>query len=113
MADPTAFGQLPNDNVQPGKQNVYILSAFHQLHCLKKLQIALVGLQNNATHRRISSEHVEHCFTYLRQGIMCSGDTTLEGPDDHAVPAIRGYGIAHSCRSWETILDWQAARYVS
>ncbi|KAI1264680.1 hypothetical protein F5Y18DRAFT_389779, partial [Xylariaceae sp. FL1019] len=43
--------------------------------------------------------HAEHCFSYLRQGILCAGDTTLEGPD--RLGPILGYGFQHVCRRWD------------
>lgn len=61
-------------------------------------------------------DHVTHCFDYLRQAIMCSGDTTLEestivpGLDVGGIPTRNtdGWGMTHLCRDWEII--WEFAR---
>ena len=53
--------------------------------------------------------HVEHCFDYLRQLVMCAADATLEhvqeGNED--MDAVVGWGIGHQCRDWNVI--WQFA----
>ncbi|KAL7913106.1 hypothetical protein GGI35DRAFT_442027 [Trichoderma velutinum] len=70
---------------------------FHQIHCLESR--GLVGLWmndpiSNPSDKKVAirtafrtknfdDEHLNHCFEYLRQSIMCTGDTTLE----KAVPA--------------------------
>lgn len=32
--------------------------------------------------------HIAHCFDYLRQGILCAGDTTLEGNNTFRYPGV-------------------------
>ena len=49
------------------------------------------------------SEHVNHCFDYIRQGIMCAGDMSIEWPrvePDGRRFAVDGWGIPHECKSW-------------
>lgn len=50
-------------------------------------------------------EHAFHCVDYLRQNIMCNGDTTVDreaqdvdqnGHSGH----INGYGVPRQCRNW-------------
>ena len=100
-----------------------MLSAYHALHCLKKLHLAFVGLQNASSSsvpdpkynsrkgkvdgqdtsknkEEMSLMHAEHCFAYLKQGVMCAGDTTLEGPDNDS-RGLQGWGVVHQCRMWE------------
>ena len=70
--------------------------------------------------------HVAHCFDYVRQGIMCAGDLTLESaaefPDkwlegisedlirekygDRRPVLVDGWGIEHRCRSFEGAKEW-------
>jgi hypothetical protein len=46
------------------------------------------------------SEHVAHCFDYLRQGIQCGGDMSLEWANWGGPPRIDGWGIKHrGCKS--------------
>lgn len=82
-----------------------MISAYHQLHCLRKLQIAFTILTSqilNATDqdKEMSVKHAEHCWDYLRQGIVCAGDSTLEGPDVEG-GTLLGYGVQHQCRQWD------------
>jgi len=56
----------------------------------------------------LDPDHVNHCFDYLRQAIMCSADMSLEKVkvDEYGNPklAVRGWGTEHKCRNWETVL---------
>ncbi|KAK3688795.1 hypothetical protein B0T22DRAFT_460245 [Podospora appendiculata] len=107
IPNPQAYSLRPNKGVVPGTQNIYMLSAYHQLHCLKMLHLSFVHL---AFERSEAAEvggqaqyevrHVEHCFDYLRQGLTCAGDSTLEGPDP-GMASLTGYGVTHRCRAWD------------
>jgi len=47
--------------------------------------------------------HLNHCFDYIRQGIMCAGDMSIEGAADQGDsqgPHISGIGMKHECKSW-------------
>ena len=52
--------------------------------------------------------HIGHCFDYIRQAIMCSGDMTLEGamrlPSGELGPSVDGWGATHQCRSWDGVM---------
>ena len=49
-----------------------------------------------------SVHHDAHCFDYIRQGILCAGDTTIEGHtgDGH------GWGSEHQCKDIKSIQEW-------
>jgi hypothetical protein len=58
--------------------------------------------------------HVQHCFDYLRQSIMCSGDVALEGaettfPDDER-GGSDGWDAKHVCRRYSEVFDYLEAR---
>ena len=78
------------------------MSVFHQLHCLSYLAEHFqqgyggVGLTKEVAH------HSAHCFNYIRQGITCNADTTLEGKTG----AGPGEGSEHECVDYEKLLDW-------
>jgi hypothetical protein len=80
----------------------YMMTVFHQLHCLsylaEKFQRGYAG--TNLTEE--VAHHAAHCFNYLRQGIMCSADTTLEGKTD----AGPGEGSEHECTDYDALLKW-------
>lgn len=102
----------------PNKGMAYAVSGFHQLHCLAIIREALFRI---VEHPEISlssygdpanpalnlTAHIDHCFDYLRQGIMCAADPTIEsthkkfgqppGPEDE------GWGNVHVCRSWSAL----------
>jgi hypothetical protein len=48
--------------------------------------------------------HVNHCFDYIRQAIMCAGDMSIEAAavlkSENEKPHINGMGNAHECKSW-------------
>ena len=57
---------------------------------------------------------MEHCFDYLRQGIMCAGDMSLEGvivseeKEDgmqrrSGSRVVDGWGMKHECKSWVSL----------
>ncbi|KAI2638316.1 hypothetical protein GGS21DRAFT_466755 [Xylaria nigripes] len=95
---------VPLDRVRDGP--AYMMAVFHQLHCLSYIidhyQRAYAGynLTEGVAH------HSAHCFDYLRQSIMCSGDTNLEGHTD----AGPGWGSKHLCVDYDALLDWANER---
>ncbi|KAJ7846673.1 hypothetical protein B0H13DRAFT_2092852 [Mycena leptocephala] len=46
------------------------VALFHQMHCLTRIREAMA--------LRTSTPHVHHCFTYLRQVILCEANPTIE-----------------------------------
>lgn len=61
--------------------------------------------------------HNDHCFNYLRNALLCCGDTTLEGqaqtPRFRDVPGTDGTGAVQVCRNYVEIGTFaEAARLV-
>ena len=49
------------------------------------------------------TDHIPHCFDYIRQALMCAGDLTLEWPRTEKNGqrfAVDGWGVPHQCKSW-------------
>lgn len=113
----------------PSTAQIYDTSLFHQLHCLKHIHEFLYTLKSSIVYPNATEiatpmlapqtvwenvlapqePHVSHCFDYIRQGIMCAGDLTLEWPrmeEDGRRFAVDGWGVTHECRSWEGIMSW-------
>ena len=68
-----------------------------------------VAHQAKGTHHHHSPNHMKHCFDFLRQAIMCAGDTTLETlrvSEGDTKLSVNGWGIEHRCRSYQTIYEW-------
>ena len=56
-----------------------------------------------------NANHIPHCFEYIRQGIMCSADTTLEKSrieDGKITRDVDGWGAEHECRDLDAIYQW-------
>lgn len=49
--------------------------------------------------------HLLHCFDYLRQGIMCAADSTLELVDVDGT-STDGWGSTHECRDFDALFEW-------
>lgn len=103
---------IPTPN-SPHQQ--YDISVFHQLHCLSYIRtflystVAIARKPDAATDAgerafvRDVDPHVAHCFDYVRQGLMCAADMTVEWPRveaDGSRFAIDGWGVGHRCASW-------------
>jgi hypothetical protein len=54
-------------------------------------------------------EHRAHCVEYLRQSILCSADTTLEG-ETGAWARSTGWGQTHSCVDLDALTAWTNER---
>lgn len=47
--------------------------------------------------------HLDHCFDYLRQSLMCFADPTLE---ESPVEKEPGWNVTHACNDWDRLFDW-------
>ncbi|KAK0615234.1 hypothetical protein B0T17DRAFT_541426 [Bombardia bombarda] len=111
----------------------YAIAVFHQLHCLHTIMTmyneAVASSNTDGIPRRrrgnINEEkhghgggghghdHIDHCFRYLRQSIICCGDTALEGQDPNSSrPATDGTGAVHLCKDHTEVMAWAASRRV-
>ena len=92
------------------EDRLFIPTLFHQFHCLQMLQRALSPLRHNST----GSHHVEHCFSYLRSGILCSAADNLEEDDFlsknysaiYADSDVDKTGPTVICEDWSMAFDW-------
>ncbi|KFZ00090.1 hypothetical protein V500_01178 [Pseudogymnoascus sp. VKM F-4518 (FW-2643)] len=108
-------GGFPVPNTGEVVTEIYSISMFHQLYCLSILRDAF-GRDRDPSEHLAAEYNLGHCFDYLRQAIMCTGDTTLEtasvNEDGVMVPGFDGWGDVHECRSYEAIFDFAAAHRV-
>lgn len=57
-------------------------------------------------------DHIPHCIDYIRQGIMCAGDTSMEGATyDRHRTVLFGLGNPHRCKDFQAIYDFTADNY--
>lgn len=55
------------------------------------------------------AEHLDHCWDYIRQVIMCFGDPALEPAKvdgDGVRRNVDGWGATHQCRDWDALHDF-------
>ncbi|KAG4437242.1 hypothetical protein IFR05_007258 [Cadophora sp. M221] len=94
------------------KNDYFCISMFHQLHCIAGLKAAFDSMSNeNDSSQTDHSTHLAHCFDYLRQGVMCAGDMTLEPAfeltgKDSGVKVVNGWNVEHQCRNYQTMYDF-------
>ncbi|WQF84092.1 Putative mycotoxin biosynthesis protein UstYa [Colletotrichum destructivum] len=74
------------------------LSVFHQLHCLYMARDAFIHARDGHVER-VNVAHLSECWDYLRQGIMCAGDTTLEWKQANA-SGSEFWGYQHNCKDY-------------
>lgn len=69
---------------------------------------------NDHPHKHVhvhTHDHVDHCFQYLRQSLLCCGDTALEGQDPRTdKPGTDGTGAVHVCKDFDGIMAWADSR---
>ncbi|KAK4892447.1 hypothetical protein LTR27_009103 [Elasticomyces elasticus] len=108
---------LPSPSNKPGEE-IYGVSLFHQLHCVMHIRHHLWSLENAANTQNTTSlrdlakgnDHINHCFDFVRQALMCNADLTLEWPrsiqDEGKTGFVDGNNIPHQCKSWTEIYNW-------
>ncbi|KAF2026568.1 hypothetical protein EK21DRAFT_92312 [Setomelanomma holmii] len=89
---------LDRHNDGPG----YMVSVFHQLHCLSYLAEHFQQGYGGIELTEEVAHHSAHCFNYVRQGLMCNADVTLEGKTE----AGPGEGSEHECVDYDALLKW-------
>ncbi|KFY51133.1 hypothetical protein V496_08914 [Pseudogymnoascus sp. VKM F-4515 (FW-2607)] len=96
----------------------FSVSLTHQLHCLAMLRDVIVQFGKGSASRfwdqsaKGGDGHAYHCLDYIRQGILCAGDTSLEFVkaeyDDFGnvrSSSVDGAGVAHVCRDWGVVRE--------
>ncbi|KIM98361.1 hypothetical protein OIDMADRAFT_43379 [Oidiodendron maius Zn] len=122
VEDPEKYHLKPGLPTEVGPDR-YSVSMFHQLHCLGILRESYYSALHSTKPKifgedklsgellkHAHSEHVGHCFDYLRQAIMCAADLSLEWAGQTAsgtpLATVDGWGIPHKCRSWDQAFEW-------
>ncbi|KAJ6191703.1 hypothetical protein J3E72DRAFT_175570, partial [Bipolaris maydis] len=101
--------------IQSEGQTVYNVAVFHQLHCLHALaeefndMIATIhaGAARGTKIHQDRQEHIEHCLAYLKESLVCCGDTAFEGQSSKSeLPSTSGFGSYHVCKNFDEIMSW-------
>ncbi|KAB8246803.1 hypothetical protein BDV35DRAFT_353205 [Aspergillus flavus] len=89
------------------------LDVIHQMHCLNKIRKALYP-DYYQPEQSVATEqlHLEHCFDYIRQAIMCNADLTPVTLTWYSSAQTFGpdFRTTHMCRDFEALLEWSLAR---
>lgn len=100
---PPPINQSPESDVLMDR---FCLTVFHQLHCLRGIQEAFYALVKDPTSEPALA-HVNHCIDYIRVGVMCYGDTALEGQSTYSSKdRANGNGSNHVCKDFGALLEW-------
>ncbi|KAI0160422.1 hypothetical protein GGR57DRAFT_519303 [Xylariaceae sp. FL1272] len=101
---------------ETGRRFLRGIDVFHKIHCLVAIRKQIVilatadrqedrSLEPRATVDLIENvDHMEHCFDFIRQDILCAADMTLE-PLTEDYKQTDGQGIEHQCKDWRILLD--------
>ncbi|KAF2852749.1 hypothetical protein T440DRAFT_466332 [Plenodomus tracheiphilus IPT5] len=119
------YSNLPQPIHDYPSKSVFTTSVTHQLHCLYTIlsayntqKLALDSTTTATSSRRIDPVikmpwHINHCFDYLRQAVMCSGDVALEGaattfPEGEFGDrgGSDGWDGTHVCRDYGEVKGW-------
>ncbi|PMD61030.1 uncharacterized protein K444DRAFT_496722, partial [Hyaloscypha bicolor E] len=78
------------------------ISMFHQLQCLRTIrEVYLIISQSTSDDTQY--HFLLDCWDYLRQGILCAADSTLQPIDK---TGSTGLGLWHSCKDSSILYDW-------
>ncbi|TKW52252.1 hypothetical protein CTA1_11000 [Colletotrichum tanaceti] len=122
MLNKTALPDMPGLN-QSLPEHIALPSVYHQLHCLYSTMRSYYDVLDyiNNPHRGArelptdpvwNKEHLNHCWDYLRQNIMCAADVTLEWHRWNE-KVETGWGYEHQCKDWDALTEWVLERRTS
>ncbi|KAH8817356.1 hypothetical protein F5884DRAFT_779139 [Xylogone sp. PMI_703] len=105
----TAFDLEHPDNY------IVVIAMFHQIHCLDQIRHVAYGDVNPYNEpESVVKMHLDHCVDYLRQVLMCHGDTTpitVYHDYTHDPPKWRtNWEIHHTCRNYDKLHEWALQR---
>ncbi|KAI1777962.1 hypothetical protein F4818DRAFT_408567 [Hypoxylon cercidicola] len=110
IKNPQDYDNLPAKLDSFPEQFVVTSSMTHQLHCLYAIAEAYSALTSDVSRvPRETPWHLNHCFDYLRQGIMCCGDVALEGEQTsfpEGFDGSDGWDAKHVCKNYDEMYDY-------
>ncbi|VBB73883.1 Putative protein of unknown function [Podospora comata] len=108
-----SFDNLPHP-LKEYPSSTFTTSVTHQIHCLHTIAGVVAAYESNRLDMlpEEGAWHLNHCFDYLRQSIMCCGDVALEGqhttfPEDFT--GSDGWDAKHVCRDYGEVLEYLEA----
>ncbi|KAF9000123.1 hypothetical protein BDQ17DRAFT_1427388 [Cyathus striatus] len=96
----------------------YLITMYHQVHCVRAFSKTIQEYKKgNRTIPDDRREHLIHCLSYLRQGVLCNSDVALEPAhlgrtvNGEIVHAAYGDDVTHECRDWTEVYAWAEKNY--
>jgi hypothetical protein len=117
---PDNYNNLPHPIHDYPNHTIYTTSMTHQLHCLYTIleayntqKLMLASPLSNINPIKMPW-HLNHCFEYMRQAIMCAGDVALEGASTTFPPfdngedrgGSDGWDAKHVCKDYGQVYDY-------
>ncbi|KAH7074162.1 hypothetical protein FB567DRAFT_453419, partial [Paraphoma chrysanthemicola] len=112
VPNPERYPLLPAPIKDKSVPDSWGIAVFHQIHCLASdanlvmmnfLSLSRTGNLESSDHW----DHIFHCFDYLREVVMCHGDTSLEGQDlPTEISGTHGQLVTHNCKAYDEIFTW-------
>ncbi|KAF5341925.1 hypothetical protein D9611_001096 [Ephemerocybe angulata] len=97
----------------------FSVAMYHQIHCLDLIRYDLLQSRNATGAFKLHSGHADHCYNYVRKGLLCGSDTTLEPWIAEAIACDANTAnipteaprVAHVCKDWTQIRRFVGPNY--
>lgn len=119
VKNPSEYSNLPHPIHDYTNQTVFTTSVTHQLHCLYTILEAYNSMKLTVASALPVDPvkkpwHINHCFEYIRQAIMCAGDVALEGAattfpgSEHGEDqgGSDGWDAKHVCKDYGQVYEY-------
>lgn len=126
VQNPSQYNNLPHPIHDYPNHTVFTTSMTHQLHCLYTIleayNVQKVTLEASLRVDPVRMPwHINHCFEYIRQAIMCAGDVALEGAattfpgDEHGEDrgGSDGWDARHVCKDYGQVYGYLESRTIN
>ncbi|KAH8809395.1 hypothetical protein F5884DRAFT_858896 [Xylogone sp. PMI_703] len=92
-------------------EETYVVSVFHQLHCLYMIQQSFTKAIQDPSQVPVGEVyHTYHCTELLRRAIKCAADPTLDDtitiPQSPIGRGTSGWNGTHVCRDYDRLFAW-------
>jgi hypothetical protein len=64
-----------------------------------------MAAESHNTNDRTSHPHIQHCFEYLRQSLMCLADGNLEAINS-TTGIVTGWQSERTCKNFDKLKAW-------
>jgi hypothetical protein len=87
-------------------QHTLQLAYYTQLHNIESVNNSTPDDSFVATFRANTDlKHIQHCFDYIRQALICAAGTNLE-MRNATTGRTNGWGVERLCRNYDGVVKW-------